>query len=104
MKADIEEAIEKLKQKAAGTRTDEWWAWSDLGQLYLLLANDVQALEAYERARKTGPATDEYQRHLAGLRQLLEVTGQTAPSVALAIRSALSVLSVEAPPSRGPGV
>jgi tetratricopeptide (TPR) repeat protein len=104
MKADIEEAIEKLKQKAGGTRTDEWWAWSDLGQLYLLLANDVQALEAYERARKTGPATDEYQRHLAGLRQLLEVTGQTAPSVALAIRSALSVLSVEAPPSRGPGV
>jgi tetratricopeptide (TPR) repeat protein len=104
MKADIAVAIDDLKQKTGGTRTDEWWAWSDLGQLFLLQANDIQALEAYERARKTGPATDEYQRHLAGLKQLLEVTNETAPEVAQAIGRALSALSVDAPTSRGSGV
>ena len=59
MKADIETAIAELKKKTGGTRTDEWWAWSDLGQLYLLQADSAQALDAYEQARKTGAATDE---------------------------------------------
>jgi tetratricopeptide (TPR) repeat protein len=100
MKADIEEAITELKKKTDGTRTDEWWAWSDLGQLYLLQADEARALDAYEHARKTGPATDEYQRHIAGLRQLLEVTSNTAPDVAHAIERTLWALSVEAAPSR----
>jgi tetratricopeptide (TPR) repeat protein len=104
MKADIEKAIAELNKKIGGTRTDEWWAWSDLGQLYLLQANDARALDAYERARKTGPATDEYQRHIAGLRQLLEATRNMAPDVAHAIERALSALSVEAAPSRATGV
>jgi hypothetical protein len=104
MRADIEKAITELKKKTGGTRTDEWWAWSDLGQLYLLQADVNRAVEAYERARKTGPATGEYQRHIAGLKQLLEVTRQTAPEVAGAIASALTVLPAEAPTSRGPVV
>jgi tetratricopeptide (TPR) repeat protein len=104
MKADIEQAIAELNKKTAGTRTDEWWAWSDLGQLYLLRADDARALDAYERARRTGPATDEYQRHIAGLRQLLEVTSKTAREVAAAIERALSVLAAEAPPSRAPDI
>jgi tetratricopeptide (TPR) repeat protein len=104
MKANIDKAIAELIKKTGGTRTDEWWAWSDLGQLYLLQANDAGALDAYEHARKTGPATDEYQRHIAGLRQLLEVTSHTAPDVALAIERTLSALSVDAAPSRGHGV
>jgi tetratricopeptide (TPR) repeat protein len=104
MKADIDRAIAELNKKTGGTRTDEWWAWSDLGQLYLLQANDARALEAYEHARKTGPATAEYQRHLAGLRQLLEVTVKTAPDVAHAIERALSALSVDSPPSGARGV
>ena len=104
MQADIEKAITELKKKTGGTRTDEWWAWSDLGQLYLLQADVDRAVEVYARARKTGPATDEYQRHIAGLKQLLEVTRQTAPEVAGAIESALTLLPADASASRGTGV
>ncbi len=104
MKANIEKAIAELKKETGGTRTDEWWAWSDLGQLYLLQADLVRALDAYEHARKTGPAKDEYQRHIDGLRQLRAVTSETAREVADAIERALTELANDAPLSRSPGV
>ncbi len=50
MRQSIEQAITQLVRKTSGTRTDEWWAWSDLGQLYLLHGDASLAAEAY-RAR-----------------------------------------------------
>ena len=95
MRSSIELAIKQLVAKTSGSRTDEWWAWSDLGQLYLLTNDVTRALAAYERARKTGPTTEEYGRHLEVLRQLHEATSSTAPDVAAGVAQVLVDLSTE---------
>ncbi len=103
MRQSIEAAITLLVSKTSGTRTDEWWAWSDLGQLYLLSGDADRASAAYERARRTGPSAEEYERHIVTLKRLLEVTSQTAKDVAAAIEKVLPALSSDAPAHKSAG-
>jgi tetratricopeptide (TPR) repeat protein len=93
MRQSIEQAIAQLVRKTSGTRTDEWWAWSDLGQLYLLYGDAVRAAEAYERARKTGPTAEEYDRHVVMLNKLRTVMSETAPDLVRGIDRMLTELS-----------
>jgi tetratricopeptide (TPR) repeat protein len=70
MQRDIKTTIDRLKRQITGARSDEWWAWADLGQFYLLQGNFGEADQAYEQGRRTGPTVAEYRRHLDVLREL----------------------------------
>ena len=104
MRRRIQLAIRQLEGNTGGERTDEWWAWSDLGQLYLLSGDANKAEHAYERARKTGPTSEEYRRHVDMLKQLYEVTSKTAPEIAQGIDRLLTELSTTTASPRTDGV
>ena len=103
MQQRIKAAIDQLERNTGGARTDEWWAWSDLGQLYLLAGNLDLAAAAYDRARKTGRTAEEYTRHVEMLNQLHAVTSETAPAIAKTIADMLTELSTVALPSAKSG-
>jgi tetratricopeptide (TPR) repeat protein len=104
MRQSIDAAISQLVRSTGGGRTDEWWAWSDLGQLHLLSGDPDSARVAYARARRTGPTAEEYERHLVMLKRLHEVTSRTAADAAAAIEKVLSELTSDAPPYSSAGV
>ena len=103
MQQRIKAAIDQLERNTGGARTDEWWAWSDLGQLCLLAGDLNRAAAAYDRARKTGPTAEEYKRHVDMLNQLHAVTSETAPDIAKTIAAMLTELSTVALPSAKSG-
>jgi hypothetical protein len=70
MQQDIQTAISRLERQTVGARNDEWWAWADLGQFYLLRGDFEAARRVYEQGRRTGPTSSEYRRHLDVLREL----------------------------------
>jgi tetratricopeptide (TPR) repeat protein len=89
IRADLARVIELLRIQTAGSRSDEWWAWSDLAQFHLLNGDPDAARECYAKAiRGTGATADEIKRHVAILRELERVTEATAPAIAQSIRSA----------------
>lgn len=72
--SEIDEAIASLQHQTApgGERSDEWWAWADLGQFRLLRGDLAGAREAYvEGKRRTGPKASEIKRHFDVLRTLI---------------------------------
>ena len=79
--------IRELESETAGTRRDEWWAWSDLGQFYLLDGEPDKASASYKNAiSKTGATADEIKRHITILGELADKTAGTAPEIAANIR------------------
>ena len=93
MHKDLQIAIKNLERETKGPRDDEWWAWSDLGQFYLLLDNPDEARRCYKHAHNTGPSKGEYRRHIAILEELAAATKERAPSVANNIKTIVAELA-----------
>jgi tetratricopeptide (TPR) repeat protein len=89
----LEPAIAHLKAETAGPRRDEWWAWSDLAQFYLLNDELGKARACYANAReRTGVTAEEINRHVAILRELSEKTAETAPDISKNLQIAIQEL------------
>jgi tetratricopeptide (TPR) repeat protein len=84
----IDRVIEQLERETASARQDEWWAWFDLGQSYLLSGRAADARRCYELAIATGPRTDDIDRHAHILEELCQATKTTAPQISRDIASA----------------
>lgn len=90
----LEDVIVHLESETAGPRSDEWWAWSDLAQFYLLRGEPTKARECYAQAiSRTGATAEEIKRHAAILNELAEATATTSPEVAASIRAAVRELT-----------
>jgi len=93
----LHRVIDDLEQKTQAGRSDEWWAWSDLGQFYLL-RNDVdKSRSVYRRAIQTGPTGEEYRRHLDILHELAAATRESTPDVSKGISQMLAELERQTP-------
>jgi tetratricopeptide (TPR) repeat protein len=89
---DLDRVIAELKNATDGPRADEWWAWSDLGQFYLLRDRPDKAREAYRSAVKTGPTSDELIRHRQILAELGSATKASAPGISRNIDETIQFL------------
>jgi tetratricopeptide (TPR) repeat protein len=86
--------IEELERETKGPRRDEWWAWSDLAQFYLLNGEPDKARACYTNAlSKTGATVSEIKRHVAILADLAGKIAESAPTIAANIRAAIAELS-----------
>jgi tetratricopeptide (TPR) repeat protein len=86
--------IRELESETAGARRDEWWAWSDLGQFYLLNGEPDKARACYSNTiSKTGATADEIRRHVTILGELAAKTAATAPGIAASISAMVEELS-----------
>lgn len=70
MQQRLQRVITKLEGQTSGPRGDEWWAWADLAQFYLLAGEPEQADRCYRAGRDAGPGEREYNSTLAVLEQL----------------------------------
>jgi tetratricopeptide (TPR) repeat protein len=93
LRKDIESAIERLERATKGSRKDEWWAWSDLAQFYLLHNEPDMARLSYTNGKEAGPTKKEIQRSIAILEELAGCLTVTAPEIAANIRTAITKLS-----------
>jgi tetratricopeptide (TPR) repeat protein len=94
LREDVARAIEHLKREVAGPRRDEWWAWSDLGQFYLLHNEPDKARLCYSNGRRrAGPTAEEIKRHIAILAELAEHAAASVPEIAANIRAEITELS-----------
>lgn len=92
--ADLQAAIQHLRQEVEGPRRDEWWAWSDLAQFYLLDGQLDDARACYAEAiSKTGASADEITRHATILRELAQNTAASAPEISRQIEVAIRELA-----------
>lgn len=92
IKKDLENAVERLQADTNGSRKDEWWAWSDLAQFYLLLNQPDDAKQAYVNAiEKSGPSREEVQRH----KEILEALAKRIANVTPEISSQIEVIARE---------
>jgi tetratricopeptide (TPR) repeat protein len=92
VRRQIDGAIEQLERQTVSGRQDEWWAWFDLGQLYLLRGRAADARRCYERAIATGPRSDDIERHVQILEELREAAKTSAPQISRDIQSANELL------------
>lgn len=86
-RTNLHTAINKLKQQVSGGRSDEWWAWADLGQFYLLNRDIENAKSAYAAGRETGPSPSEYQRSLDILAEVSSALEKEHPEQATEVKS-----------------
>jgi hypothetical protein len=49
LERDVEEVLRILRRQVEGSRRGQWWAWSDLGLLSLLIGRQADADWAYDR-------------------------------------------------------
>ena len=91
----ISTVLEELRAKTNGTdasRIDEWWAWADLGQLYLLSGRPEEARDSFASGLNTNPPSDEVRRTLLLLRDLADSLPASAGSIAGFLRAQASDL------------
>jgi tetratricopeptide (TPR) repeat protein len=63
--------IKKLEKQVDGPRRDEWWAWADLAQFYLLCGDLKTAMNSYRKGQqKSGPSEKDYKSSIAVLTTL----------------------------------
>lgn len=85
--------IGHLEVETAGSRSDEWWAWSDLAQFYLLNGEPDKARTCYTNAlSKTGATAEEIRRHATILGELADKIKDSAPKISASILSAVKEL------------
>jgi tetratricopeptide (TPR) repeat protein len=90
LKHDLQTAIQQLKREVGGSRSDEWWAWSDLAQFHLLDGDAAEARVCYDEAiKKTGATAEEINRHVVILSELASKTEQSVPAISEAIKAAI---------------
>lgn len=86
-------AIKALEwQVTKGGRKNQWWAWADLGELYLLSNKGDEASTAYEHFRRCGPRAINYESTISVLRELEENVRESDPSISLGIAEAVKGL------------
>jgi tetratricopeptide (TPR) repeat protein len=92
LRVDLDRVIEDLAAVTGGPRADEFWAWSDLAQFYLLRKDLQLARATYQQALQRGPKPDELKRHLDLLRELAEGTRLHDPELSGMISATLKEL------------
>jgi tetratricopeptide (TPR) repeat protein len=95
----IEEATSIVQRQVEGKRRKEWWAWADLGLLYILDRNEKQALESYRDFKNNGALPKHYDSSIAVLLDLNEKLGKVAPAISSSITKAIDFLKLERPDS-----
>ena len=88
IRADIQKAVRRLTNTQSA-RKDEWWAWADLAESWLLLNEPSMARAAYSSGRRTGVAAQQVKRHVEILRELSDKSAKTAPEISQTIRAAI---------------
>lgn len=68
----LEDAVRVIERQVGGKRRDQWWAWSDLGELRLLCGRAGEAREAYLEFKKRGPGARHFESTISVLRELAE--------------------------------
>jgi tetratricopeptide (TPR) repeat protein len=92
VQAKLARVIEQLEADTRGARQDEWWAWFDLGQAYLLSGRLPEAQRCYERGVSTGARGSDVERHVQILEELRDATAETSPTTSRDIEAAIAVL------------
>lgn len=88
------DVIQQLEVDITGPRSDEWWAWSDLAQFYLLNGELDKARACYTNAlSKTGATSSEITRHVTILKELAEMTKESAPTISEGIGAVIDELA-----------
>lgn len=59
-KKDIYDALKTVEEQVKDKRRNQWWAWADLGLLYLLVNDKSRAIDAYAKFKMTGARADDY--------------------------------------------
>ena len=73
---------------AAAVRTEQWWAWSDLGQAYLLKGMFDEALSAYEKGiRETNPSEGDRQSSKNVLVELGDDLATLSPEISRSLHA-----------------
>jgi tetratricopeptide (TPR) repeat protein len=89
----LSRGIELLSQATRSDRRDEWWAWADLAQFFLLAGQPDKAREAYaEGRRQAGPSNEEIKRHSEVLLELARKTAATSPKISTTLQAAAQEL------------
>jgi hypothetical protein len=86
------QVIDQLEGETLGARQDEWWAWFDLGQAYLLSGRLPDGRRCYERAIATGARSGDIERHVQVLEDLRDAPAVTATHISRDIESAIGYL------------
>lgn len=91
-KHEIQEAILIIERQVEEERKYDWWAWADLGELYLLDSKKNEAFLAYNKLRSTGARVQDYDVIRKILQDLVQVLRETYPSIAEELSSAIQYL------------
>lgn len=78
----VKEDLEAQTSGSGAARIDEWWAWADLGQLYLLSGQPGEARRSFAAGLSTNPPRGEVERTILLLRQLAGGLPQSAAKIA----------------------
>ncbi len=97
LKGNIREGIQLIEKQVQGVRRDEWWAWADLGELYLLEENSEKARFAYERFREKSPTAKNYKSVIMVLEELQDALKGTTAAVSELIEREVNFLRNSVP-------
>ncbi len=92
LKQKIQEAILIIERQVEEERKYDWWAWADLGELYLLDSKKDEAFLAYDKLRSTGARVQDYDVIRNILQDLVQALRETYRSIAETISSAIQYL------------
>lgn len=95
--ARIRDAIETIQKQVEVKRRGEWWAWADLGQLYLLSGKSKEALQSYEKFKSTGAPSKDYESAIDVLAELEQVLATTNSHISEAISEVIQFLKNNKP-------
>lgn len=94
---DIQKAITTIQKQVEVKRRDEWWAWADLGLLYLLIGREIEAFQAYSRFQDTGPRARDYVSTLSVLDELAQALRPIYPRITKFIERVIQELKNNKP-------
>lgn len=103
LQAEIREARESVQEQVEGKRRDEWWAWADLGMLYLLEKNHEgtqnlnKACGAYEQFKNKGARKHHFESSISVLQLLKEHLEEVNITTASQVQEAIAYLERSLP-------
>lgn len=95
LKKRIETAIHVVRKQINSSREKDWWAWADLGLLYVLSEADELAIEVYRKIKDLGAKEDHITSISSVLKQLGLQIEESYPSIADLIQQCIVVLKKE---------
>jgi hypothetical protein len=85
MEPDVEEVLRILRRQVKGARRGQWWAWSDLGLLSLLIGRQADVDWAYDRYLDCKPRKVDITSTVDILHRLHRAVASVQPGQAAAI-------------------